>query len=209
MSRHTRRKGRHCRMVDDKGRSYGGCGGQGLQSAHSANQVAKYLDQIPHTIYVEPFAGHGRTFFARKHLARREHLNDLDCREMTHIRQQACSLKSSQKCDRLRAAKVTCGRDWKQFLRLDSTRTLFYFDPPFEGTKAKGYRYTEVSLGDVVNRSRRLKGKAAISYKNTAETRKLLCRSPFICHKINRNMYGTHYTQLLAVKKLRRYHEIF
>lgn len=172
---------------------------KGTKGAEAAKQIGKYLDKIPHDKYVEPFAGHGNTFFA-KSPSKKEYLNDIDCKQLKYIKLKACSLKNKEKCERLKKAVVTCGKDWKTFVRHDSKNTLFYLDPPYEKTKTH-LRHTDVPFKQVIEKAKSLEGKVAVSYVNKPEFRKELCKKPFKCHEIRKHMLSHRYTELLAIKK--------
>ena len=181
-----------------------GCNGG--QSPHAARQIADRLSKIPHEVYVEPFLGNG-TVFRAKEPSVKEVVNDKDCKRLHHALSIACSSSpTSEKCQRLKSARQSCGRDYTSFKNYDSKKTLFYLDPPYHTGRNSNrlYKYNEIDFPRFVKWARGLKGNVAISYSNTPETRKELCKAPFTCHSIHKNIFTRHWNELLAVKKAGR-----
>jgi hypothetical protein len=186
--------------------------GRGI-GAVAARQIADRVDRIPHDTYVEPFLGRGDIFRAVAPSPKMI-LNDLDCDRVKQAQTSACAMggrtPSSPSCVKLNGggATVGCGKDWKELLKHDSPRTLFLLDPPWEGVPKRGHNYPKddpIGPGEMIARTRGLKGAAAIVYRDAPEVRKVLCRAPFRCHAIRKNFFGRPFTQLLAVKPPARY----
>jgi len=128
---------------------------------------------------------------------------DLDCRIIREVKKRVCSLKSPQKCSRLKTAKVECGKDWKSYLKYDSPKTLFYLDPPYEDRsyKAADYNPKKIKLDDVLKGVKGLKGKVVLSYSAKPEFRKKICgQAKFKCKTLKLNAYSHWTKELLAIK---------
>lgn len=181
----------------------------GGQQGHAAVQIAKVIDRIPHSKYVEQMVGVGGVY--RRVTSTAKHvLNDKDCKRISVLRKRTCSPPAANgACERLKAARVTCGRDWKAVVRAhDGKDVLTYLDPPYEYSKDGKrnvdlrYKHQTIPLEEVVRVARGLRGKVLISYSNTPATRQALCRQPFRCKKIQKwALQGKPYTELLAVKR--------
>lgn len=169
----------------------------------AAYPVARALEKVPYQTWVEPFLGRGDVFRAVSPKGPAI-LNDLDCARTSLAEKKACSV-SSGKCELIRSADVSCGKDWTSFLKHDSPQTLFFLDPPWKTPgRPEIYRHysksTPVDPAELVRRTRDLKGAVAIYYADRPETRRELCRPPFRCRMIQRSVFNQHFTQLLAIK---------
>lgn len=178
----------------------------GGQSAQAARQITDHLNTIPHKKYVEPFLGVGNVFRA-KDKSEHEILNDKDCNRVSIAKARTCQWKSQDKCDRFKAAEVTCKKDYKELLaQHDSPDTLFYLDPPYHD-KVKSQNYastgTNIEFSDFANSVKHLKSKVAISYSDNEDFKKTFCSkdSEFRCHKIKKHYLENEYNEILAVKK--------
>ena len=195
----------------DRARSSNSCEAQpgekwhickGNQSAGAARQIADHLDKIPRETYVEPFLGLGNVYRAEKRHEGKEILNDLDCQRMRAAKERTCSTKSQTKCEIMKEAKTTCGKDYKQFLkRYDDRDTLFYLDPPY-GTKNERYKERGPDFEEFANSIDSIKhAKVAVSFTDNKEFRDRFC-GEFTCHKIKKNILGkSFYNDILAIKK--------
>ena len=166
----------------------------------SAKQIVKTFPE--HKIYVEPFAGRAYVFFKNDKFEKAI-LNDLECKVIRETKRQKCSLKDKSQCQKLKEAKVTCGKDWKKFLKHDSKDTLFYLDPPYENNKTsdKYYRHNNVPLKEVLDRTKKLKGTVVLSY--SPKYRKEICntKTKFKCKTVNTWSFANPSKELLAIKK--------
>jgi site-specific DNA-adenine methylase len=176
---------------------------EGNKSSKTAGQVARKLDTIPRETYVEPFLGLGNVYRAQKKHSDKEVLNDLDCNRIKGAKHKSCSTKDQKKCELIKKATVTCGKDYRTFLkRYDKPNTLIYLDPPYHSGGTK-YKKGELDFPAFVNAVKGVKhASIAVSYSNNPEFKSAICRgSGFTCHKIKSNIFNTHFYELLAVKK--------
>ena len=181
--------------------------GKGGQSAKAAKQISTRLNRIHRDTWVEPFLGVGNVYRATKP-SKREILNDLDCKRTRETRRRFCGLKGKEKCARLRAARLTCGKDYKGFLsRYDKKGTLIYLDPPYhDRTRNQTYGKTGLDFNRFVLSVRGIKNACvAISYSNNPEFKREFCGSKggYRCHSIKKSIFRDHYTEILAIKKAR------
>lgn len=178
---------------------------QGVKSKEAARKVANYLDKIPHMTYVEPFLGHGNVWRAVKP-AEHEILNDISCNQVKMAKARTCEGRKDQtKCERFKEAKVTCNKDYKEIVRRnDKPGILIYLDPPFNPSKTTTTQYEnkELDFNEFVDTVKNIKNASvAVSYSNTPDARKELCKATFKCHTIHKQAMGNKTTELLAVKK--------
>lgn len=173
----------------------------------SAKKIVKVFPK--HKTYVEPFAGRAYVFFKNGKCDDpcKVILNDLECKVIRELQKKKCSLKDPSQCDKLKNAKVTCGKDWKQFLKHDSPNTVFYLDPPYENSKTseKYYKHKDVPLKEVLAKTKKLKGTVVLSY--SPERRKEICnrKTGFKCRTIKTWSFANPSTELLAIKKSKRH----
>jgi len=164
----------------------------------TAKKIGAIIDRIPHDTYVEPMVGMGTVFFKTKPV-KNEILNDLDCGVVREMKKQACSLKDPTKCNRLKKAKITCGKDYKEIIKKhDSKNTVIYIDPPYEGTKCE-YKHCDVPTQDIVKTMKRAKGTVLMS--NDPKNRKQICGDKIKCRTIPFKFWGQPRKDLLAIKK--------
>lgn len=166
----------------------------------------RIVDALPaHKTYVEPFAGRAYVFLKNMKYSGDAILNDLDCGVLKDLKKQKCSLKNPAQCEKLEEAKVSCGKDWKKFLKYDAPDTLFYLDPPYEDNKTskKFYKFNDVSLKEVLDGVKNLKGTVALSYSQ--DRRKEICnlQTGFRCRTIKTFSFGNPSSEILAIKKAR------
>lgn len=98
----------------------------------SAKQIVKTFPK--HKTYVEPFAGRAYVFF-KNDKYEKAILNDLECAVIKEVKKQKCSLKNPAQCNKLKEAKVDCGKDWKKYLKHDSKIRFSILTPPMKTTK--------------------------------------------------------------------------
>lgn len=184
----------------------------GGQSDGAARQIGDVLERIPHSTYVEPMVGVGNVFAKIRIEPKPGYkmvINDIDCTRLKEAKRRRCKSPDTLQCRRFHAARRTCRRSWRTFLRLDGKTVLFYLDPPYEfpRTSKKAvlkYKHNDVKLQELVDAAKRLKGSVAISSSDMPQSKKILCRAPFRCQKIiKNNPQGVKYTELLAVKRAR------
>lgn len=170
----------------------------------SAKQIVKTFPD--HKTYVEPFAGRAYVFFKNDKFSGRAILNDLDCGVIREVKKRKCSLKNPDQCNKLKKAKVDCGKDWKKFLRYDSKETLFYLDPPYEDNKTsdKYYKFNDVPLKEVLDGVKKLRGTVVLSY--SPDRRKEICnnKTGFKCRTIKTWSFANPSKEILAIKKSAR-----
>lgn len=166
----------------------------------TANKIVKIFPS--HKKYVEPFAGRAYVFFKNDKFEKAI-LNDKDCKVLRELKSQKCSLSLRKDCDKLKQAKVECGKDWKSFLRHDSKDTLFYLDPPYENNKTsqKYYKYNNVPLKEVLEKVKPLKGTVVLSY--SADRRREICnpKTGFKCRILKTWSFANPSRELLAIRK--------
>jgi site-specific DNA-adenine methylase len=185
----------HC----DKNYCFGG-------QSRSSKQIASKLDKIPHKTYVEPFLGRGDVYRSKAKHSEREILNDIDCKRVKVAKSRICDTKDQKRCDTMKKAQTSCGKDYKQFLgKYDNKDTLFYLDPPYHDASKQGqdaYKTKGLDFDRFVSAVKNVKqAKVAISYSNNKQFRKEFCKNGFRCHKIRANIFKNKYHDLLAVKK--------
>lgn len=169
----------------------------------TAKKIVKHFP--PHNKYIEPFAGRAYVFFKNNKLKNpsKAILNDLDCKVLRELKKSKCDLKDKTDCNRLKQARVSCGKDWKQFLKHDSKDTLFYLDPPYENNKTsdKYYKFKDVSLKEVLDKTKKLKGTVILSY--SPKQRKEICneKTRFKCKTLSSWSFANPSKELLAIKK--------
>ena len=172
---------------------------------NAAPLIIKHLPKDP--VFVEPFAGHA---YVAQRLwkdpkTEKVVLGDINC-------QATQWLKSARRVPENTIIK--CPQDWKKTVaQTDSSKTLTFFDPPWEA-KGKGCykKYNGNCRKDgmveaVIQKAKTLKGDAAIILRDTPEYRALLCKPPFKCIPIHGTMSGYggrgHFKELLGVRKKR------
>ena len=164
----------------------------------TAKKIAKIIDKIPHDTYVEPMVGMGHVFFKTKPV-KNEILSDLDCKVTREMKRQACSLKDQTKCDRLKNAVITCGKDYRDVIKkYDSKSTLIYLDPPYEGTKCE-YNHCDIPTTEIVNVMKKAKGTVLMS--NTPQNRKEICGGKIRCRTVSFKFWGQPRADILAIKR--------
>lgn len=170
----------------------------------SASKITKFFPK--HETYVEPFAGRAYVYFHNNLNPSKVILNDKDCKVIRELKQYKCNLKSKNDCNKLKSSQLSCGKDWKDFLKYDSKNTLFYLDPPYENnaTSKKDYKYNNVPLKEVLKHTSKLKGNVFLSYSN--KNRKEICndKTGFKCKTIKTWSYANPSTEILAIKKIRK-----
>lgn len=186
----------------------------GTKGPGPARQIADVIDRIPHGKYVEPFLGHGNVYRARRRPAAKEVVNDKDCRQVGITKVLTCQVNDKTKCERLKKARVTCRRDWKAVVRAhcNDKQALCYLDPPFmsakDVSKSDGHLTfkdkTGVHPAEMRRLTERMAGAVLISYNDNPEAKRILCRRPFRCKTITKNLMGRNYAEILAVKTARR-----
>ena len=166
----------------------------------SAKKIVKEFPK--HKTYVEPFAGRAYVFLKNEKYDKAV-LNDIECKVLRELKKQKCSLQDPKQCNKIKAAKVECGKDWKQFLKYDSKDTLFYLDPPYENSKTgeKYYKHNDVPLKEVLDKTKKLKGSVFLSY--SPERRKEICnkKTGFKCKTIETWSFANPSKEILAIKK--------
>jgi site-specific DNA-adenine methylase len=179
---------------------YGRCFGS--QGVAAARQIADHLDKVPHTKYVEPLVGLGTVYRATQP-AKEEILNDLDCKRLRIAKQKSCASSETQ-CERIKAAKLSCGTDYREIIRKnDSSDTLIYLDPPYHTSakSSKNYGRNELDFKQFAQAAKGIKdAKVAVSYSDTPDFRQEFCNDGFTCHRIKKNMFSAHYHELLAIR---------
>lgn len=182
----------------------------GTKGPGAARQIADIIDRTPHEKYVEPFVGIGNVYRARRNPAAKEVINDVSCRQTGITRVLTCQMKDREKCDRLKKAKTTCFQSRLQVVlaHCDDRKALCYLDPPFLATKDLGndshltFKHKEgVHPQELRDVTRRLKGTAMISYNDNPQAVKILCKRPFRCRRIEKQLMGRYHYEILAVKK--------
>lgn len=164
----------------------------------TAKKLGAVIDRIPHEVYVEPMVGMGTVFFAKKP-SRIEVLSDLDCKVTREMKKQACSLKDKTKCNRLKDAIITCGKDYREIIKkYDSKKTLIYLDPPYEGTKCE-YNHCDIPTSEIVNVMKKAKGTVLMS--NTPLNRKEICGGKIKRRTIPFKFWGQPRADILAIKR--------
>lgn len=130
----------------------------------------------------------------------------MECKVIRELKKQKCSIKDKTHCNKLKEAKVDCGNDWKKYLKYDSKTTLFYLDPPYENNKTsdKYYKHKDVSLSEVIEKTKKLKGTVVLSY--SIDRIKEICnkKTGFKCRIINTWSFGNPAKEILAIKKAGR-----
>lgn len=169
----------------------------------SAKQIVENFPR--HKTYVEPFAGRAYVFLKNDKYEKAV-LNDIDCQPIRELKKQKCSLEDKSQCQKLKQAKVTCGRDWKEFLKLDSKDTVFYLDPPYESSKDYGwrrYKYNNVPLKEILQNVKKLKGTVFLSY--SPERKSEICNSKtgFTCKTIKTTSFSNPTSEILGIKRSR------
>jgi len=164
----------------------------------TAKKIGAIIDKIPHDTYVEPMVGMGTVFFNTKPV-KNEYLNDLDCNVVKEMKKQACSLKNPEKCNRLKKAKITCGKDYRAIIKkYDSKNTLIYLDPPYENTKCE-YKHCDVPTKEITKVMKKAKGTVLMS--NDPKNRKEICGGKIKCRTIPFKFWGKPRKDLLAIKR--------
>lgn len=110
--------------------------------------------------------------------------------------------------DRLKNTIVTSGDFGEVSMKHDSSKTLFYIDPPYPQTSVEGYQHGRSLMpADVKKVTDRLRGMVVISYNNIGLVREAFCSDPrYKCRTIKQeytlNNTGTHkaVTELLITK---------
>lgn len=131
-------------------------------------------------------------------------MNDKDCNRVKNAKARTCDFKNQEKCERLARAKVTCGRDYKPFLKThDKKGVLIYLDPPYaKRVNSQKYKETGLDFPKFVDAVKGIKNASvAISYNNDPEFKKIFSKNGFKMHTIKKSIMAHHYTELLAVKK--------
>ena len=170
----------------------------------SAKKIVKHFPN--HKKYVEPFAGRAYVFLHNDKYEKAI-LNDLDCSVLRELKKQKCSLKDKTQCKKLKEATVTCGKDWKKFLKHDSKDTVFYLDPPYDNSKKYGwrqYKHNNVPLKEVLENVKNLKGTVILSH--SPEKRKEICnkKTGFKCKTIKTISFSNPTSEILAIKKAKK-----
>lgn len=166
----------------------------------TARKIGAIIDRIPHDTYIEPMVGMETVFFKTRPV-KTEVLNDLDCKVVKQMKRQACRKKDQTDCNRLKKAKILCGKDYREVIRrYDSKNALIYLDPPYENTKCE-YRHCDVSTKDIVKVMKRAKGTVLMS--NDPKNRKDICGDTVRCRIIPFKFWGNPRKDLLAIKKAR------
>ncbi len=167
----------------------------------TAKRIVKLFPK--HKTYVEPFAGRAYVFLHNDKATGQSYLNDKECKVLKELKQSKCALQDKTDCSKLKKAKVTCGRDWKQFLRLDSKDTLFYLDPPYEKNKTSDtyYKHNDVPLTEVLNAVKKVKGYVYLSY--SPDRRREICarKTGFKCRTLKMWSFAHPAREILAVKR--------
>lgn len=166
--------------------------------------ASKIVTHFPnHNLYVEPFAGHAYVFLKNAKFIKAI-LNDKDCQVIHDLKKQKCSLKDKSQCQKLKEAQISCGKDWKSFLKYDAEDTLFYLDTPYENSKNYGwrqYRFNDVPLKEVLEKTQKLKGTVILSY--SPEHKKEICnqKTGFTCKTIKTISFSNPTSEILAIRK--------
>jgi len=152
-------------------KSYGGL-------RYSAKNIIRFLPK-DFDLFVEPFAGHAYIWQA---LGKPDNavLGDINCEAINWIKKRKGKSNPILKC-----------QDWRKTVKeTDSSRTLFLLDPPWTRCFKKYRGYSKKWGSEVIERSKKLKGKAVITLNDTEENRNLLCKPPFRCKRIETNFPG-------------------
>ena len=118
------------------------------------------------------------------------------------MKRDACKNPKSEKCERVKEAKITCGIDYKKIVKkYDKKGVLTYLDPPYEGSaKPKyDYKYNSVPLDEVLGVTKKMKGTGVLSYD--PKRRREICGGKIKCRTIPFKFWGNPRKDLLAIKK--------
>lgn len=180
----------------------------GGQSDRAARQIADRLQKIPHKTYVEPMVGLGKVTRFKAEVDK-EVLNDKSCTRVREAKARICHNASKEQCERIKQrARVTCGRDYRAFLKqYDKKDTLIYLDPPYKGKSVNWQNYKHdgntFDFSAFIKAVKQVKkASVAVSYSDDKDFKKALCgrNSGFRCVRIKKNYFAVHYNDILAIR---------
>ena len=104
------------------------------------------------------FRGNRRSYIGEKSEKEKEHAN------------VGLQYKNTDFKDRLKDVKIT-NKDWKRLInKYDSKDTFFYLDPPYStASDNKDYEYNDVTIDELYDTLKNIKGKFLLSYDHNKE----------------------------------------